>query len=92
MSLKSKSVRFFHGRYTFYLKIPIYFRYPTIYLNEINILKEKLNNKKALIEELIETLRNLTPNILKHHPIKWKSFTSDSDEKHHISTVRPVND
>lgn len=55
--MSPKSIRFFHGRYTFYLKIPIYFRYPTIYLNEINILKEKLNNKKALIEELIETLR-----------------------------------
>ena len=34
-------------------------------LKEINILKEELNRKEALIKELIETIRNLTTNSLK---------------------------
>ena len=40
---------------------------------------------------MVETIKNLTKNNLKQQPIQSQSFTSDSDENHHISTVSPVN-
>ena len=41
---------------------------------------------------MIETIRNLTTNDLKGQPIESQSFTSDSGENNHISTVRPVKE
>ena len=49
------------------------------YLKEINILKEELIQKEALIKELIETIRKFTTNSLKwdsHHPKKYVLFES----------------
>ena len=61
------------------------------YLKEINILEEELNKKEILIKSFVETIKNLTKNSLKQQPIQSQSFTSYSDENHHISTVSPVN-
>ena len=61
------------------------------YLKEINMLKKELNKKEVLIKSLVEAIKNLTKNSLKQQPIQSQSFTSDSHENHHISTVRPVN-
>ena len=60
------------------------------YLKEI-MLKEELNKKKVIIKDLVETIKSLTRNTLKQQQIQLQSFTSDSDENHHISIVSPVN-
>ena len=61
------------------------------YLKEINLLKEELNKKEALIKDLVETIKSLTTNSLKQQPIQSQSFTSDSDESNYILTARPIN-
>ena len=61
------------------------------YLKEINMLKKELNKKKVLIKDLVETIKSLTRNTLKQQQIQLQSFTSDSDENHHISILSPVN-
>ena len=60
------------------------------HLKEI-MLKEELNKKKVIIKDLVETIKSLTRNTLKQQQIQLQSFTSDSDENHHISIVSPVN-
>ena len=61
------------------------------YLKEINSLKEELN-KKVLIKDLVETIKNLTTtNLKQQQPIQSQSFTSDSEETNYILTGRPVN-
>ena len=40
---------------------------------------------------MIGTIRNLTTNNLEQQLLQSQSFTSNSDEDHHISIGRPVN-
>ena len=58
---------------------------------EINILKEKLNKERNSHQGLGWNNKRLDKNSLKQQPIQSQSFTSDSDENHHISTVSPFN-
>ena len=58
---------------------------------EINILKEEIN-KKNLIKEQIETLGNLTTKSVKQDPIQSQSFTSESNENSRTLAVLPVSD